>query len=69
MTNLTRAMGFGLAGAQHTNGIAVREPQVNWDGKRALFSMVVGAPRNATDTNVFFWQIYELTLSSKAWRR
>src|SRR5205807_6520166 len=37
------------------------EPQVNWDGKRALFSMVVGAPRNAADTNVFFWQLYELT--------
>src|SRR5213082_3460405 len=36
LTNLTRALGFGLAGAQHTNGIAVREPQVNWDGKRAL---------------------------------
>src|SRR5256885_9005730 len=61
LTNLTRALGFGLAGAQHTNGIAVREPQVNWEGKRALFSMVVGAPRNATDTNVFFWQLYELT--------
>ena len=36
LTNLTRGLGFGLAGAQHTNGIAVREPAVNWDGTRAL---------------------------------
>jgi hypothetical protein len=61
LTNLTRSLGFGLAGAQHTNGIAVREPCVHWDGNRALFSMVVGAPRNASDINVFFWQLYEIT--------
>jgi hypothetical protein len=61
VTNLTRALGFGLAGAQHTNGIAVRDPSVNWDGKRALVSMVIGAPKNAADTNAFFWQLYELT--------
>ena len=61
LTNLTRSLGFGLAGIQHTNGIAVREPQVHWDGTRALFSMIVGAPRNSADTNLFFWQIYELT--------
>src|SRR5437868_2263752 len=38
LTNLTRSLGFGLAGAQHTNGIAVREPCIHWTGKRALFS-------------------------------
>ncbi len=61
LTNLTRALGYGLAGVQHTNGIAVRDPAVHWSGQRALFSMVVGAPRNAGDTNQFFWQLYELT--------
>ena len=60
LTNLTRGQGFGVAGLQHTNGIAVRDPQVNWDGTRALFSMVIGAPASATDTNKFFWQIYEI---------
>jgi len=60
-TNLTRSLGFGVAAVQHTNGIAVREPSPHWDGKRVLFSMVVGAPRNASDTNTFFWQLYELT--------
>src|SRR5207245_1246877 len=61
LTNLTRALGFGLVGVLLTNGIAVREPQVHWDGTRALFSMIVGAPSNSTDTNLFFWQLYELT--------
>jgi hypothetical protein len=61
LTNLTRGLGFGVAGIQHTNGIAVRDPQVNWDGQRALFSMVVGAPANAGDTNKFYWQLFEVT--------
>jgi Hydrazine synthase alpha subunit middle domain/WD40-like Beta Propeller Repeat len=61
LTNLTRSLGFGVAGVQHTNGIAVRDPAVHWSGARALFSMVVGAPKNSADTNVFFWQLYELT--------
>jgi hypothetical protein len=61
LSNLTRALGYGAAGVQHTNGIAVREPKVHWDGTRALFSMIVGAPATASDTNTFFWQLYELT--------
>src|SRR6185369_16121334 len=61
LTNITRGLGFGLAGIQHTNGIAVRDPTVHWSGQRALLSMVVGAPMNATDTNSFFWQLCELT--------
>ena len=61
LLNLTRAGHFGLAGPQHTNGIAVRDPRVHWSGGRAVFSMVVGAPRFAGDTNTFFWQLYEIT--------
>ncbi len=61
LTNITRGLGLGATGAQHTNGIAVRDPSVHWSGQRALFSMVVGAPKNASDTNQFSWQIYELT--------
>src|SRR5206468_11705648 len=61
MINLTRSLGYGVAGAQHTNGIAVREPNLHWDGTRALFSMVVGAPRDAADGSAFFWQLYEIT--------
>src|SRR5881628_206392 len=61
LLNLTRSLGYGVAGAQHTNGIAVREPNLHWDGTRALFSMVVGAPCDAADAGAFFWQLYEVT--------
>jgi len=67
--NLTLEAGFGVgttaagnvSGSQNTNGIAVQHPVVNWDASRALFSMVVGAPANAADSAVFFWQLYEIT--------
>ncbi|MFO1511890.1 MAG: hypothetical protein U1F83_03095 [Verrucomicrobiota bacterium] len=60
--NLTRAAGFGKYGAQHTNGIAVRQPAVHWTGRKAVFSMIVGAPRNQYDYNtVNYWQLYEIT--------
>ena len=60
--NLTRAAGFGQWGAQDGNGIAVREPSVHWSGKKAVFSMVVGAPRYQFDYDtVSYWQLYEIT--------
>lgn len=61
MTNLTRGAGYGVNGAQHTNGIAVRQPAMHWSGTKAIFSMVVGAPRFSGDTNKFFWQLYEVS--------
>ncbi len=61
LKNLTRAAGFGVAGAQHTNGIAVREPAVHWSGTRAVFSMVVGAPSRRYEVRDHFWQLYEIT--------
>lgn len=60
--NLTRAAGYGLWGDQSTNGIAVRQPCVHWDGQKAVFSMVVGAPKQQYDYNtVSYWQLYEIT--------
>ena len=59
--NLTRKAGYGTNGIQHGIGINVRDPAIHWGGKKILFSMVVGAPTNATDPTVFFWQLYELT--------
>jgi hypothetical protein len=62
LRNLTRAAGFGLSGAQFTNGIAVRQPCIHWSGKKAVFSMVVGAPRYQYDyATVNYWQLYEIT--------
>ncbi|PYI83780.1 MAG: hypothetical protein DME26_14465, partial [Verrucomicrobia bacterium] len=60
--NLTRAAGFGAYGPQHTNGIAVRQPCVHWSGTKAVFSMVVGAPRFQYDYSaVNYWQLFEIT--------
>ena len=63
LKNLTRAAGFGKWGAQGTNGIAVRQPCVHWNGSKAVFSMVVGAPRYQFDYNfpIGYWQLYEIT--------
>lgn len=60
--NLTRAAGFGRTGAQDGTGIAVRQPSVHWSGTKAIFSMVVGAPRYQFDYDtVSYWQLYEIT--------
>ncbi|MBL7998856.1 MAG: hypothetical protein JNL32_09485, partial [Candidatus Kapabacteria bacterium] len=61
LRNLTKEAGFGTEGIQAENSIAVREPSVHFDGKRALFSMVVGAPTSKDDNTVFLWQLYEIT--------
>src|SRR6476646_7997906 len=61
LRNLTLAAGFGHDGPQHTNGIAVREPCVHWDGNKAVFSMVVGAPKKQYEVASYYWQLYEIT--------
>jgi len=61
LVNLSRKAGFGTNGIQAGIGIDVRDPAIHWGGKKILFSMVVGAPTNATDARAFFWQLYELT--------
>jgi hypothetical protein len=53
LRSLTREAGFGSDGEQGARAIAVREPAVDWDGKRAVFSMLVGAHA--------FWQLYEVS--------
>jgi hypothetical protein len=63
LKNLTAAAGYGVGQENHgANSIAVRDPYVSWDGTKALFSMVVGAPTSPTSTPpAYFWQIYEIT--------
>ncbi len=61
LKNLTQAAGYGSSGMQGSNAIAVREPCVHWDGTKALFSMVVGAPTQRYQVATFYWQIYEIT--------
>ncbi len=67
--NLTAAAGYGGAvdpnsnatNFQGANSIAVQHPHVHWNGAKAVFSMVVGAPTSAADTTQFRWQLYEIT--------
>lgn len=61
LKNLTQLAGFGVTGFQGATSIAVREPSVSWDGTKALFSMVVGAPSQQFQVRTFYWQIYEVT--------
>ncbi|HEU4410249.1 MAG TPA: hypothetical protein VFS43_33645 [Polyangiaceae bacterium] len=62
LRNLTAEAGFGTDGMQGANAIAVREPSVHWDGRKALFSMIVGAPTAQYGSSApFRWQIYEVS--------
>ncbi len=61
LKNLTAAAGYGTAGQQGATAIAVRDPAVHWDGTKAIFSMVVGAPTKQYQTETYFWQLYEIS--------
>ena len=63
--NLTAAAGYGIASGLQAgaNAIAVRDPAVHWNGTKAVFSMVLGAPTKQYDYNWqnVRWQLYEIT--------
>jgi len=63
LRNLTKEAGFGTEGLQvGVNAIAVREPSMHWDGKKAVFSMIVGGPSRQYDSGAQYkWQIYEVS--------
>lgn len=59
--NLTKEAGYGMDGLQGAKAIAVREPTVHWDGNKAIFSMLVGAPAKQYEHPTSVWQLYEIT--------
>jgi hypothetical protein len=59
--NLTEEAGFGNAGQQGEEAIAVRDPAVNFAGDKAVFSMLIGAPTAQYQVGEWFWQLYEVT--------
>lgn len=61
LKNLTETAGYGVTGFQDDNAIAVRDPSVHWDGDKAIFSMVIGAPENQYQWETYHWQLYEIT--------
>ncbi len=61
LRNLTSEAGYGdPEGFQGADAIAVRDPCVHWNGAKAVFSMVVGAPTSPGD-GAYRWQLYEVT--------
>jgi hypothetical protein len=61
LKNLTLAAGYGNAGFQGANSIAVRDPSVHWNGLKVIFSMVVGAATQQYQLTDNKWQLYEIT--------
>ena len=61
LRNLTQEAGYGNAGPQRATSIAVRDPAVSWDGSKAIFSMVIGAPPQQFQYIDSYWQLYEVT--------
>jgi Hydrazine synthase alpha subunit middle domain len=61
LKNLTKTAGFGIEGFQNSKAIAVRDPSVHWDGQKAIFSMVIGAPEKQYDYKDYYWQLFEVT--------
>lgn len=61
LRNLTELAGYGNAGFQGANSIAVREPCVHWSGNKAVFAMVRGATTQQYQYTTEYWQLYEVT--------
>ena len=62
LKNLTQLGGYGVAsGFQGATAIAVREPAVHWNGTKAIFAMVIGAPIQQYVWETYYWQLYEVT--------
>ncbi|MCB1057551.1 MAG: hypothetical protein KDD11_18785, partial [Acidobacteria bacterium] len=61
LRNLTQEAGYGNSGFQGAASIAVRDPAVHWDGDKAVFSMVIGAPPQQFQLIESRWQLYEVT--------
>jgi len=61
--NLTATAGFGIAAAfEGPAGIAVRDPAMHWDGKKAIFSMVIGGASKKYEYPISgVWQLYEVS--------
>ncbi|RZL03745.1 MAG: hypothetical protein EOP36_03300 [Rubrivivax sp.] len=64
LRNLTREAGWGVDSGFIQGGakaISVRQPSMHWDGKKAIFSMMVGGATARYQVPTRNWQIYEVT--------
>ncbi|RZI85203.1 MAG: hypothetical protein EOP38_05845 [Rubrivivax sp.] len=64
LRNLTKEAGWGVDSGGIQGGpkaISVRQPSMHWDGKKALFSMMVGGPSARYQLPVRNWQMFEVS--------
>jgi hypothetical protein len=64
LRNLTKEAGWGVDTGGIQGGdkaISVRQPSMHWDGKKAIFSMLVGGPTARYELPQRQWQMYEVT--------
>lgn len=62
LRNLTAAAGVGSSGGLlGASAIAVRDPSPSWDGRKIVFSAVIGAPTVRYVEPATYWQLYEMT--------
>jgi hypothetical protein len=64
LRNLTKEAGWGVASGGIQGGsqaISVRQPTMHWDGKKAIFSMLVGGAEGRFAQPLRYWQLYEVT--------
>jgi hypothetical protein len=61
LRNLTAAAGLGQQGRQGERALAVRDPSPHWDGRKLVFSAIVGAPTRQFEEPDARWQLYEVS--------
>lgn len=61
LRNLSLAAGVGADGQLGATAIAVRDPSPSWDGRKIVFSAVVGAPTTRYVEPTSYWQLYEMS--------
>ena len=61
LRNLSEAAGFSSSGMLGATAIAVRDPAPSWDGKKIVFSAVIGAPTVRYEEQPSYWQLYEIS--------
>lgn len=63
LKNITESAGYGIPSEEIQEGskpISVRQPTVHWSGKKVIFSMLLGGPKERFDrAQERRWQIYE----------
>ena len=61
LRNLSEAAGISSSGMLGASAWAVRDPSPSWDGRKIVFSAVVGAPTQRYQEQPAYWQLYEMT--------